>query len=190
MIRRLTSKEDGKKKKKRNQIVVSVILAGIMLFSTLAYSFGANPGQQETTVTYNGYDFTYLNGLWNLNLGANVFSFANNPNAAYKVESDVKLLIDYSAKPLYFYSENLDAESEIYRNLYPIVRAIGDVCPAENSSCGENLPVKTCSDNFIIIKNSTVVKVEQKDGCVFIEGPAQDLTKIADGFVLKVIGVQ
>jgi hypothetical protein len=192
MIRKITSKQDEEKKRKRNQIIVSVILVSIMLFSTLGYSFGTNSGERKTpgtTINYNGYDFTYLNGLWEVNVSENSFGFINNPNDAYAITTIVQPLADYSGKVLYLYSENPDSESEIYRNLYLVSQGIIPACP-EGENCIESVISKTCDNNFIIIREKSEVKVYQNEGCVYIEGPASDLAKITDGFLLKTIGIQ
>ena len=122
-------------------------------------------------------------------MGGTVYGFVNNPSNTYQLTSQVKPLEDYYAKPLYLYSENLNAESEVYRNLYSVVQKIDNACP-DGETCDVGIPVKTCSDNFIIIREKSEVIVAQQDGCVFIEGPAEALTKIADGFLLKIIGIQ
>lgn len=192
MIRKITTRQDEEKRRRKNQIIVGVILVFLMLLSTLGYSFGTNLSQQNqkgAILNYNGYEFSYISGLWSLNIGGTIFSFVNNPNDAYKTDSQVNSLTIYYGKPLYIYSENLDGESEIYRNLFTISQGVINAC-LENENCTDaGLPVKTCEDNFIIIKEADETKIEQIDGCIFMEGPASELTKIADGFLLKIIGV-
>lgn len=190
MIRRITSKEDEEKKRKRNQVIVGVVLALIMILSTLGYSFGTNLGQRKITLNYNNYEFNYLDGFWNVNIGENIFGFINSPLNAYNVSSDVKPLADYYGKPLYLYSENSNAEEEIYRNLDLITKNVTYACPENDEKCGKSFPVKKCSDNFIIIREENISGVYQNNGCVFISGPFENLTQITDGFLLKMIGVQ
>lgn len=192
MIRKIISKEDEEKRRKRNQIIVSVVLVSIMLLSTLGYSFGTNSGQNSnspTILNYNGYDFTYLNGLWIVNVSENTFGFASNPNDAYSVNSQVKSLSNYSEKILYLYSENPDAESEILRNLYLISSGVVYACP-EGQNCGAEVPVKNCADNFLIIREKNETSVYQNNGCVYLEGTAENLVKITDGFLMKIIGIK
>jgi len=192
MIRKITSKQDEEKRRKRNQIIVSVILVSIMVFSTLGYSFGTNSGEKknpETVINYNGYDFTYLNGFWVVNVSENSFGFTSNPNEAYPINSTVKQLADYSGKILYLYSENPDAESEILRNLYLVSQGVVYACP-EGKICDSGVPTKNCENNFIIIREKSETKISQNESCVYIEGTADDLTKITDGFLLKTIGIQ
>ncbi len=193
MIRKITSKQDEEKRRKKNQIIVGLVLVFLMLFSVIGYSFGGDSGTSATVPIekYNGYEFVYDGSLWNLNIGGTVFSFINNPKNSYKVDSELKSLTSYYGKPLYLYSESsgAGAESEIYRNLYLVSKNITDACP-EGESCDVGIPFKTCADNFIIIREKSEAKVFQQDTCVFIEGPAKYLTKIADGFLLKIMGIQ
>ena len=181
MIRRITSKEDEAKKTRRNQIVVGIVLVVLMLFSILGYSFGSNPSTSTSqTVEYNGYNFTSSGGLWSLSVGETAFGFASHPKNAYKTTSSLKSLTNYYGKPLYIYSESADAESEIYRNLYGVSDRVDSV---------NDTAAKTCADNFIIIREKSVARISQDGGCVFMDGPSDDLIKITDGFLLKIIGV-
>jgi hypothetical protein len=190
MIRKIITKEDHERKRKKNQIIISIILVGIMVFSTIAYSFGTNTSQKEITIKYKNYDFTYSNGLWETNISGNVFSFIYNPFEIYNVTSNVNSLENYQNKPLYIYSINSDAEQEIYQNLYTISGNITYACPEDEKNCDETLAVKDCSNNFIIIREGNSSNIYQKDKCAFISGPFENLTEITDGFLLKVIGVQ
>lgn len=189
MIRKIISKQDEEKKRKRNQIIMSILLALIMILSTLGYSFGTNTSQKEKTIKYNNYEFTYLDGLWNVNIGENIFSFAINPSNSYNVTSNINALTSYYGKPLYLYSENSNAEDEINNNLNSIASEITYAC-LNGENCDAGLPKKTCSDNFIIIKEANISGIYQNNGCVFISGGFENLTAMTDGFLLKIIGVQ
>ena len=190
MIRKITSKQDEEKRKRKNQIIVGVVLVVLMLFSILGYSFGSNSDSGATqTIKYNGYEFTSSGGYWNLNIGGTVFSFISHPKDTYLIDSDLKSLTSYYGKPLYLYSENREAEAEIYRNLYPIAGEMTYACP-EGKSCDKNVSTRTCTDNFIIIRESENAMVYQEEGCVFIEGQGDNLAKMADGFLLKIMGVR
>jgi len=191
MIRRLTSKHDEDKRKKKNQIVVGVVLVFLMLLSTLGYSFGTNLSQQNqqgAIVNYNGYEFSYFNGLWSLNIGGTIFSFINSPATAFKTNSTLKSLTNYYGKPLYIYSENAEAEAEISRNLFGVSEEITPACIG-GATCGEGIQIKTCEDNFIIIKETKEASISQENGCIFLYGPPESLTRVTDGFLLKIIGV-
>ena len=189
MIRKITSKQDEEKKSRRNQIIVGIVLVVLMLFSILGYSFGTNSGTNTSQIIkYNGYEFTNSGGLWNLNIGGTIFSFVSHPKDAYKTDSSLKSLTSYYGKPLYLYSESQDAESEIYRNLYSVSQKIEYACPT-GEICDAGVQEKACADNFIIIREKDNTRISQDEGCIFIEGSQEDLAKIVDGFLLKIMGV-
>ncbi len=195
MIRKITSRQDEERKRRRNQIILGGILIFLMLVSVLGYSFETNQTTNTDTspkasnITYNGFTFAFLNGLWSTSTNQGEFTFINSPEQSYKVTQDLRPLSSYSGKALYLYSENYDAEAEISRNFYGIAN-IRYACPENETKCDKNLPVKTCLDNFIIIREKNETSISQKDGCVFINGNAGDLTRLTDGFLLKIIGIQ
>ena len=92
-------------------------------------------------------------------------------------------------EPLYLFSANQEASAEIYNNLYQIVQRMQPACLNEEE-CDENLPIKTCEDNFIIIEESEEIEIKQENNCVFIRGPQDSLIKITDEFLFKVLGIR
>ncbi len=182
-----------KESNRTNQILLGVGLVVIMFISVAGYSLqsqGNGNNQNNKKITYNGFDFVNQNGLWFLEIGSFQFYFNYNPNQVKRSNSQVNLLNTYSGKPLYIYSEDNSAASEIYQNLFyqnGIVQRIQSACL--NESCDENSPVKTCSDNFILIKANNETSITQNESCVFIEGPKENLTRITDEFLFKILGV-
>ena len=97
----------------------------------------------------------------------------------------------YKNKPLYIFSEDSEAELEIYRNLFyqnQIVQRFQEACP-EGEKCEKNIPTKTCDDNFIIIKENEKSEIIQEKNCVFIRGEVGNLTKSSDEFLFKILGI-
>ena len=191
-MRRLGSKRKETKKQKRKQLIVGIILASILFASIFGYGFRGRDGSEENKVTYNGYEFIEEDGFWFMEIGNFEFSFRYNPQETEQIDSDLNPLESYYGKPLYISSEDIESESEIYRNLKyqnPIIQRMQLAC-LEGETCEDDeLPIKTCEDNFIIIKESDITKVSQDNNCVFIEGQGENLTKITDGFLLKIIGI-
>jgi hypothetical protein len=191
-MRKIVSKKQEDKKRKRNQLAVGGVLILIMFMSVLGYSIGKDQNNSNEKVTYNGFNFIKEDNLWILNKDNFKFYFQYNPNEVEKISTTLKLLDKYTDKPLYVYSANSETEAEIYRNLFyynKIVQRIQNACP-EGEKCSSELPIKTCSDNFIIIKESNSSSVKQDNNCVFIEGKSEDLIKIIDSFLFKITGVQ
>ena len=56
-------------------------------------------------------------------------------------------------------------------------------------NCEEDYPIKTCDDNFIIIKENNNTGIIQSESCVFIQGQQENLTMITDEFLFKVFGI-
>jgi hypothetical protein len=192
-MRKITSKQEEEKKRRRNQFLIGGVMILVMLASVLGYAFTKEQQGSSEKIIYNKIQFTkQSSGYWNANIGSYEFSFMYNPEETLKTSSVLNLLSSYFEKPLYIYSENSEATMEIYRNLFyqnKIVERLQDACLA-GEKCENNSPVKTCEDNFIIIKESNSSEIRQENNCVFILGDAQNLTKLSDSFLFKIIGVQ
>lgn len=194
-MRRIISKHEEERRRKRNGFIVGGILIVIMFFSVLGYSFSGSGGDVENSekIIYNGFEFVNSNNFWFLGLGDFTFGFSYNPYEVEFIESSINPLNTYSSKPLYVYSEDSQAELEIYRNLDPrvnsIVQRIQPAC-LNADNCEEDIPLKTCEDNFIVIKEGPIAEIKQEENCVFITGPIENLTQITDEFLFKVLGVR
>jgi len=190
-MRRLVSREEHERRRKKNQVIAGIILVVVMVMSTLGFAIqgalGNSSGTSDspTKVNYNGFEFTNDNGVW---LIGN-FVFQNGPadvgNTSLGILNDVT---SYQDRPLYIYSEDSSARVEAYINLGNIANRVQDAC-IEGTTCSENVPVKTCSDNFIIIKESNNTAIKQDGECVYIEGQKDDLVKLTDEFLYKILGV-
>jgi len=190
-MRRIGSKRKEEKKQKRNQLFVGVVLALILFLSIFGYSFGGKDAESNKII-YNGYEFVEKDGFWFTEIDGLEFSFRYNPNETEKIDSDLNPLSNYYGLPLYIFSEDIESESEIYRNLLYqnlIIQRMQLACLGGEECEDEELPVKTCEDNFIIIRESNITEVVQEDNCVFIYGKMENLTRITDGFLLKIIGI-
>jgi hypothetical protein len=191
-MRKITSRKKQEKKQKRNQLIGGIVLMSILFLSLIGYGLGGK-GIKKNKVTYNGQEFVEENGYWITELGDFVFSFMYNPNEIENIGAGLNFLNEYSGKPLYISSEDIRSSSEIYRNLVDqnkIVLRMQLAC-LEGEICeNEELPIKTCEDNFIIIQEAETTNVRQEDNCIFIEGRFENLAKITDGFLLSIIGLQ
>ncbi|MBT4376439.1 hypothetical protein HOD29_03625 [archaeon] len=191
-MRRIISRKDELKKKKRNQWILGVVLVIVMfgsVFGIVANSFGKKDSDE---VKYNGYSFVPQSGYWSLNLGDFNFFFKNNPLETQNLsleDSEIEIISHYQSKPLYLYSEDYSASNEIYQNIGPFVERIQQACLTEENCTGD-LPIKSCEDNFIQISISEENKLFQDKNCVFIEGKEEDLLKVTDEFLFKVLGIK
>ena len=98
-------------------------------------------------------------------------------------------LNNYAGKPLYISSKDAGATSEIASNLKQIALRMQPACFNE-SDCGQDIPSKTCEDNFIIIEEKNQTNIIQEENCVFIQGPQENLTQISDEFLFNILGIR
>jgi len=191
-MRRLVSKEEEERKRKKNQTLLVSFLALIMVLSTIGFAIQSNSGGTApdgitgNEAEYNGYKFTNQNGLWVL--GNFVFQYL--PGEVPDIGSGLNTMNSYQGKPAYIYSEDDRAEAEVSLNLGQIALRVQRACPEGKEACPSDLPVKTCSDNFIIIKESNTSLIRQDNGCVYIEGRETELVALADQFLFKILGVK
>lgn len=174
------------------QLILGGALVVVMFFSVLGYAFQGKEDDNSKKITYNGFKFVNQNGFWYLNVGQFQFAFKHNPKEVEKIDSELEYLDNYYGKPIYISSESNEAGAEIYQNLFyrnQIVQRIQFAC-LDEEECEENLPIKTCLENFIIIKKSNNTEITQNESCVFIEGPLENLTKITDEFLFKILGIE
>jgi hypothetical protein len=194
-MRKLETQKDKDRKKKRNQLIVGLILIFVMLGSTVGYAFSSftkSSDSEKSELKYNNYEFVKQNSFWMLTIGNFNFAFKYNPKEIENLSLNIENLSyvnSYNGKPLYVYSENSEAKLEIYQNFQNIVERMQSAC-YEKSKCQEDWPLKDCTNNFVIIQEGSSNKIEQKQNCVFIEGKKEDLTKLTDEFLYKIIGVK
>lgn len=192
-MRKLTSKEEQKKKEKRNKVLLGTILVFVMfgsVFGIVVNSFGSsNSGKEE--IIYKGQEFERINNYYVFKIGDYSFYFLSDPRDFLEIDSEVNLsksLASLNGRVLYLSSEDSYSSQEIYQNLYSYVERIQLAC-LEGETCeDESLPLKTCQDNLIIIKQSESNKIYEKENCIFVEGKQEDLIKLTDELLLRLIG--
>lgn len=194
-MRKIYTKKDAAKKQKRNTLIISIILIVVIsasVFGIVANSFGTQ--EESNEVIYNGYLFTSSGSFWILNQGEFQFVFSNNPEELENItfeSNELNLLPSYAQQVLYLDSEDPSASYQIYQNLGVFLTRVQLACLEKNKdNCQEDLPIKNCTDTFIIIKESDESKILQQDNCVFIEGQKQDLDKLTDIFILKILKIK
>jgi hypothetical protein len=194
-MRKIISRESEDKKRRRNQLIIGGILILVMGLSTIGYSLnnGNKTTDTSSSLIYNKLQFTKTSGYWTVNSNNLALSFTYNPNEVAKTNSALNSISTYSGQPLYVYSDNSNAETEIYRNFFylnSIVLRMQEACP-ENQTCNGDVPIKNCSNNFIIIKASNeTTSITQNNNCVFIYGKKENLLNLTDSFLYKITGIQ
>lgn len=190
-MRKIVSKKSEAKQRKRNQIIVGVILVFVMfgsVFGIVANNFGTR--KSENKIVYNGVDFFKSDDYWFATIGDIDFVFRYNPQETLSISEQVNKLNKYSGVPLYVYSEDGMSEIEIYRNLQNIAERMQGACHEGFNCSKENVPTKTCEENFIIIQEAEEANIVQDENCVYITGKKEDLLKITDEFLFKTMGIK
>src|SRR3989338_3115268 len=189
-MRKILSKSEQEKKRKINSIIIGVILMIVMfgsVFGIVVGSLGQN-SSGKTKIEYNEYKFFNENGLWKVSIGEINFIFKYFPTETTDTTNILKNVNNYYNKPLYVYSEEAESEIEVYANLQQIAARIQPAC-FSNETCEGDFPIKTCSDNFIIIENGTE-EITQVENCVYIKGEKQELLKLTDSFLYKILDIK
>jgi hypothetical protein len=196
-MRKLYSKQEEEKRKKKNQWTIGIILIIVMFGSTFGIivdSFGKN---KQSNPKYNGFEFVRQGDYWYTQLGEKQYIFTYNPyevQASFNITAiNLTYINSYKGYPLYIYSDNYQSEIEISRNFDGIALRMQRAClnVANNElNCSDTLPIKDCSNNFIIIMESNQSGIYQQNKCVFITGQKNDLIKLTDEYLFKVAGIK
>ena len=186
-MRKIETKEDAMRKRRKNQIIVGAVLVGLMIVSTLGYSLmnGASNQDKSSQVTEGGYVFTREGNLWKTSIDGQTFRFQYLPSELENVpvEGNYELGAYYN-QPVYFVNLS-PGVSEILMNLQDYILRYQEAC-LNGTECNENLPVKNCDSDLIIFINGNETKVYNKQNCVFIEG---EPIMGADAFLYRLLKI-
>jgi len=187
-MKKIGSAEIERRKQKRNQLILGIILALVMFFSVIGY---ASQGATTNTklIKYKGFEFIKQNNYWVLEKSGINFYFSSKPNELQDINTTLKPISNYVDEPLYIYSNDPEINTQIYLNFKKIATRIQPAC-LENQTCKGDFPIKNCTKNFIIIQESNETSIKQKQNCVYIKGEKQNLLKLIDIFLLKALGIK
>lgn len=197
MIKKLISHAEEEKKRKKEQKILGIVLILIMVvsvFAVFANEFLSSKNPEEVLkINYNGLNFVKENDLYKLDFGGeNIFYFSTSPLEFENIDYAISLeddFVNFTGAPLYLDSDSIASSQEFTRNFYPYVERMQDACYNESNCSYESLPLKTCEDNLIIIKESSRNNIYRKDNCIFIEGNEADLLALSDITMLRLLGV-
>jgi hypothetical protein len=183
-IRKIESAEESERKRKRNTLILSILMIAILLFSTAGY-FSMRDNEDTTNSNKN---VENIGDSWILKYGDQSLRLSNSPESAENVSILMfKNLESYYGKTVYVAYEN---EVQFYEVASTLGRYTERMQPACYGKCEKDFPEKTCNDTMIVIKNLNETepgksKIYEEDNCLFIEG---NLVAV-DAFIYKIFGV-
>lgn len=215
-IKPLTTKsEEEKKKKHRGNVIMGIIIAVIMIASTIGFALLESERvqeQPENLTTYRNYTFIKTETGWQTQFKINdkdiILNSFNLPQDVENISMQGSLLLaDFFNRVIFITVNNAtDAEKQAameYNALGKVALRMQLACSKanENSSfCIENnLPVKSCDDadwqNTIIIleelaqDSNDSATINYKSSCLEIKGKKDDLIKANEKALFKIFGI-
>lgn len=191
-MRKISSKEEQEKIRKRNQLIVGAVLIAVMVLSTIGFAFMSNKEDNNNVISkvkYNDIEFTRNGVFWEAKTDSYELQTSYNPLETENISLIFSISLDnFKRKPLFFASSDSETSYELLKNLYPYIERYQDVCLyGENCT---NLVVKNCSDNIFVVKNSNITSIYKSNNCIFIESNYSEHGRIADRILFKIFKIQ
>lgn len=193
-MRKINSKKELEKRRRRNGIFLGIFMVGIMflsVFGIVVSNFGSS--DDSGIVKDSGEEFVPYQGYWLLEKEENVFLFTSLPSEVSEFVFG-KRLEDFKNKVIYVSSEDSLSKTLIYGNLgaqeNEIASRIQEACLEDEKCLNENLPTKNCDDNFIVIREAEKEAIYSENNCVFIEGSESELAGLVDSFFYNILEIK
>lgn len=190
-MRPLENPHIKQKREQRRKVILTIVLLGILLFSSIGYAFQSRSEDLTRTITYNSFRFTEQQGLWVLQ---NQYVFLATLHTPYEIlnatERNEFTIADYTNVAVYLSGMLGSGSDEIVRNLQSSAERIQPVCVSGFTCNEESLPVKDCSrDKVIIFVESDTAKITTQNQCVIISGTPEQSTRLADEFLFGIFNI-
>ncbi len=201
-IRRIVTREEQDRKRKRNYLIMGIVMVLLMIISPAAYGLfynndSTNSNNSDNIVNYNNIKFVKdSNGYWLFSFGGGNFMTRYNPQELNGTKSSLmSTLSTYKDQVLSFeWNETQEGVFEIRRNFEGNSipkRVVGRVCLTEN--CSLDIPTKSCFEDkvisFRIPFEGEKERIYKEDNCVFIIANETNQVKFADAFLFNIIGI-
>ena len=188
-MKKIIIREERERKERKNRTILGIILVGIMVLSSAGYAIYNTEKDDIEKINYKGTEFNLKqDNLWHFTFENKEFSTFYNPEQTENIISDNLNLNKFYGGILYF-SQDSDTEgiNEIFKNIGMFFSRIQEACIEE---CKEDLPVKNCSDNIILIREASENLIKQEDNCVYILANKTETIKASDAFIFKFLQIQ
>ncbi len=161
-MRRLETKIESEKRRKRIVSILSTFMLSIMVLSVLGFSFLSNTGDSSNE------EGNPNQGQLKIDYGGQTIYLMSTQEDIENISININILPQiYFGKTLYIVSENQGILQEIASTIGLFSSRVQEAC---HGPCEKNLPERNCTDNLIIWKESEENKVSKEDNCIFIEG--------------------
>ncbi|MFA5485341.1 MAG: hypothetical protein WC260_03800 [Candidatus Pacearchaeota archaeon] len=187
-MRKIKTKQQLDKEQKKKQIMLSVLLIALLGFSTIGYAFFSSTEDKQQTHNYKNLKFIQQNELWYTQINNDYYIFEYLPNQIADIIINTTMKIqNIENKPLYIVNPQ-DISYILTSNLQNHVLRFQEAC-INLEECNENIPLKDCSiDNIIIIKSSSEkTQVIQDQNCIYLEG---DISKTSNKFLYSLFNIE
>lgn len=184
-MKKILTKEEKERIKKRNMLILGIVLVFLLIIAPFGYSFFSNDnidsGPRIEKRSSRGLDFQRVENFWISEINFYEHAFFYLPEELDDVEVNLSLNInELASQPLYLVSSGGAKNIVAYNLVNPeYVLRVNDAC-VEGIECEDvDLPVKDCeNDNIIIfLESDKKTRIYQENKCVYVEG---DIIKGAD----------
>lgn len=188
MIRKIRTQESIDKEKKRNQLIVGIVMTVLIVLSSAGYAIMSREDSTNKIqkTTYGNLIFVQNAGYWQTKMGNKVLYFSNLPqNVSNIAVSSNITLNNYVGKNVYVVNPN-PAFASISSALEGIALRIQEACIDEKDCIERNLPMKNCTSYLIVYEPSENSSIEMKENCVYLKG---DFFASSDKFVYRLFNI-
>ena len=184
---------------RKQQILLSVVIAFIMVSSVIGFMFGR---EEQNTVEYNKIKFYQKNFLWATKINGQEVVFHNFPTAVeyLNISDDIYTKIKSTLEIDSTYDQNNSYVEEIAGIQYELEMVLNNFfniylrkgLTDENKY---NLPMITCDDATPVVpvlyfKTGNRTEVYLENNCIIAEAKnGVDLLKIKDRIILGLLGI-
>jgi hypothetical protein len=182
-IKKLEKAEETEKKRKRNTLILSIVMIGILVFSTAGYfSLSDNSDTSASEKVQN------IGDAWIVSYGDQSFRLSNAPESG----ENVSILMfgnmgSYYGKAVYVASDSDSAFYEVASTLGRYTERMQQACYGK---CNKDLPEKNCNETMIVItaSNETELgrgRIYEDNNCLYIEGGLVEV----DAFLYRIFEI-
>ncbi len=196
MRKPISKKQQELKKQKRMQLLFSLFIAAVMVFSIAGFALQQHSSRK--TVKLYGHKFYFTDGLWHTNVMVNNKQVSLTttilPNQTVPLPNIT--LDDFSDKVVYTaISPNFDAYNLAFLLSLISAKALRiQPCCLETwqySYC-KQLPRKTCSktsQSIVVVFNSSNITQVNFDDCLLVNADVNSTNVVVDSLVFALLGL-